>query len=743
MRLILLVVLITISLTQGFTQSFTGQVTDNETREPLIGANVLQLSSSDSTYTVTDEEGSFSFDEVTYPVTLEISYLGYSKKVYTISEPEASFVASLEIDESNIAVSPIVIANPMTSNDVTFSRKEFQILPGAYEDPSRLLLKAPGFTTSNDQANFILYKGLPSNFVNWSLNGAPVVNPNHTSNAGSLSDVSSINAGGVNMISSQVIGRYDFQSAPYGMPYNNTIAGSSDIGLSQYEKSYLNLSLVGLEAGYGFSGEKLPGIQLNYRYSFVGILTGVLGLDFGGEKINYQDLFAKVDLIEKENESLSAFFTYGNSANLHEAVDERDKTSSFKDISDIRFDSDIILSGLRYKRTFANYKFDGTINYSQKEDQRFSITRDPDYSSRNILQQKLLSSTLNFDKPLGNSILQFGANINYTIDNRSKQIFNFDANQLSFKNLNVFPYLNYSKESTRFFLDLGTGLSYNSITGAALLEPSVKLTGKLARDYSITIDYRKNSQLLSAVNFSYDYEPREIIGNHFEASFNVDKQKFDLFFTGYAHYMSQLLTEDNSNYSQFTGLDNPYLGAYNYDGKARSIGVSYGFAIRDFLLKNLTFNANASNFDASFTNHQNNWLDNTFNFSNSYNLLASYVINFQKDKEILISLSTHQRGGLKEFEIEAARSTFTGEVSYDFTTIPQQTLANYSRIDFRFLYNLRKGRFRKYAQSISLDIQNIGNKENDAFTNLDFFNGDIFVQKQLGLIPVLAYRIEF
>lgn len=743
MRSIILVCIVVCFSFAGHGQQLLGMVIDNETRDPLIGANILMASAGDSIYTISNKEGMFSFETERANVELKISYLGFETVKMDANITSELLVIRMNVDESNISISPIIIANPFSTNDVKFNRKEFQILPGAYEDPSRLLLKAPGFSTSNDQANYILYKGFPSNYVNWNINGSTIVNPNHLSNAGSLTDVSNATAGGVNMMSGQVIGTYDFQSAPYDLPFNNTMAGSSDVEFSNYNNSYINLSLVGLEAGYGYDGKKLPKLQLNYRYSFVGILTNVLGLDFGGEKIAYQDFFARTTLIDKENESLSAFAILGSSSNIHNPVEERDESSSFKDISDIKFNSSIFLSGLRYERKLSSYGLKANVNYSRKSDVRSAMSSLPDFTSRDDINQQLVSSIVQVDKILEGSALRFGVKLNLFLDARNNQVLRFPENALEFQNFNLMPFMNWQKEREHYFVDIGTGLTYNSLSKNLNLEPNIKLVGKIDREYSVEFAYRRNSQLLSSVNFNYAITPRESVGDHFESSIKMNKQKFGAFVTGFYHSMGKLLVEKNSNYSQFTGLDHPFIQDYSFDGKARSYGVSLGFSTNDILIKNLDFSANYTTFEAKYSNFDNEWFDNTFSFDHSFNILIGYAINFNKDKEIIISLSTHNRGGLREFDIELARSFYSYEVVYDYNSSPQHTLNPYSRIDFRLLYNIRKGKYRKMAQSLSLDIQNLASKENDAFSSVDFYTGESTVLRQLGMVPVLAYRIEF
>ena len=54
----------------------TGEVVDADNGEPLIGANILIKGT--STGTVTDFDGSFEMRVDNLPVTLEISYIGYT-----------------------------------------------------------------------------------------------------------------------------------------------------------------------------------------------------------------------------------------------------------------------------------------------------------------------------------------------------------------------------------------------------------------------------------------------------------------------------------------------------------------------------------------------------------------------------------------------------------------------------------------------------------------------------------------
>jgi len=64
-------------------------------------------------------------------------------------------------------------------------------------------------------------------------------------------------------------------------------------------------------------------------------------------------------------------------------------------------------------------------------------------------------------------------------------------------------------------------------------------------------------------------------------------------------------------------------------------------------------------------------------------------------------------------------------------------LNNYHRIDLRISF-IKKG---KWKNVFSLDIQNVMNRQNDAYYYFDPLKDEIVLQKQLGLIPILSWRV--
>ena len=69
-----------------------------------------------------------------------------------------------------------------------------------------------------------------------------------------------------------------------------------------------------------------------------------------------------------------------------------------------------------------------------------------------------------------------------------------------------------------------------------------------------------------------------------------------------------------------------------------------------------------------------------------------------------------------------------------------QRIPDYFRTDFRITFKRNKNGF---TRTLGIDIQNLTNAQNVAFYYYDFHSGKVETKKQLGMIPLLSYRLEF
>lgn len=154
------------------TQTLRGRVIDTDSRQPLIGANIILLSSELFKGTTADIDGYFAIEEI--PIgrhTVKISYLGYSDVVLNSIELNSSRESVLEIgmQESAILAEEVVITaerdktetiNQMaTVSARTFSVEESQRYAGSLNDVSRMAQNFAGVGIVNDQRNDLIIRG--------------------------------------------------------------------------------------------------------------------------------------------------------------------------------------------------------------------------------------------------------------------------------------------------------------------------------------------------------------------------------------------------------------------------------------------------------------------------------------------------------------------------------------------------------------------------------------------------------
>jgi hypothetical protein len=100
----------------------------------------------------------------------------------------------------------------------------------------------------------------------------------------------------------------------------------------------------------------------------------------------------------------------------------------------------------------------------------------------------------------------------------------------------------------------------------------------------------------------------------------------------------------------------------------------------------------------------------------------------------------HWRGGLRDQPIHLEASREAGYTVYEDEGDFSVELDDYFRIDLRIY--LRKDKPNK-TTTWSLDIQNLMSRENAYFSLYDPFQDGIRETMQLGVIPVLSYRVDF
>lgn len=97
-------------------------------------------------------------------------------------------------------------------------------------------------------------------------------------------------------------------------------------------------------------------------------------------------------------------------------------------------------------------------------------------------------------------------------------------------------------------------------------------------------------------------------------------------------------------------------------------------------------------------------------------------------------------GGNRLTPIDEGASVARGEAVYLWEARYTEKRADYWRLDTRLSYHLNG---QRSTHTISLDIQNVTNRQNIFGTYYDVQTQKIETIYQNGLIPILNYRLEF
>ena len=294
------------------TQTLRGRIVDEVDNTPLIGVNIIVVSTTDAQLgSTTDVEGNYRIENV--PVgrqTLKVTYVGYEEQTVSniVVTAGKEVVLNFGLRESVSQLNELVIVadtkedKTATNNDLAVvSARSFNVddtkrYAGALGDPSRMAANFAGVVGGNDSRNDIVVRGNSPTGMLWQLEGLNIPNPNHF---GAL-----VSTGGpVSILNNNNLDKSDFMTSAFPAQYGNATAGVFDLklrdGNNQKREFMGQVGFNGFEFGAEgpFSKTSKASYILNYRYSTLAIFQA-LGIEFGTGSNTplYQDLNFKVSV---------------------------------------------------------------------------------------------------------------------------------------------------------------------------------------------------------------------------------------------------------------------------------------------------------------------------------------------------------------------------------------------------------------------------------------------------------------
>lgn len=777
MKFAITILLVSLSLitTAQKTQQLRGTIVDQVLQKPLAGAavNIPILNRS----VLTDAEGNFRFNDVsvgTYRLT--VTNAGFKElaieNIAVNSGKETILTLPMEM-EIRVESEVIIKANSKKNkplNDMSmvsaraFSVEETQRYAASVNDPLRMAQSFPGVLSPDDGNNLIIIRGNSPTGLLWKMEGMDIPNPNHFSSVGA-------SGGGISILSSQLLSNSDFVTGAFAAEYGNAIGGVFDLhlrkGNNEKREYTLQAGVLGLNAAVeGPFSKKYKGSYLvNYRYSTLNLLNRI-GVLPDEASTNFQDLSYNISLPTNRLGNFSIFGFNGRSKDQVKAEFDSTKWEERDDRSPSEFIANTYMNGVTHvihpgkKSTLKS-----AIGYSRTEN-----TDIENYIDDDLHVQPNGRETYTTKKWMFNSTL------NYKVDKRTVfrtgiilNLLNFNFYQLS-RELDTDP-LQVTIDSRgntstqQAFAQLNFKVSDNiSVTGGlhylrlalnktSALEPRFGAKWNISRAASIGLGFGSHSQLQGlGVYFAripVSGQPSMLNKNleftksrHYVVSYN-QRLSSNLVLKTEA-YLQQLSNvpvgeRDSSTFSTLNILEEYVTDQLVNKGSGKNYGVE--ISIERYLKNNFYLTLSNSIYQSKYKALDGIERNTRFNGNYIVTFIAGKDFeSFLKTKTFGINIKTIYAGGQRTTPIDMERSRQAGHTvfrRYDAYSLQNEA---YFRTDIRISMKWNR---KNFTSTLSLDIQNITNRENVYSHYYSAETGKIITTHQTGLIPVLNYKIDF
>jgi len=773
-----------------FTQTIKGRVIDKQTQTTLPGASVIIIAEGKQFGTVTDEDGYFKLNGIGIGrISLNVDYLGYFPAIinnlYLSSGKE--LVVDIEMEEQVIKTQEVVIVakkdktvlnNEMVSlSGRTFTVEESQRYAGARNDVGRMAANYAGVSTANDAVNDIIIRGNSPNGLLWRLEGIEIPNPNHYGNMGST-------GGPVSMLNNNVLSNSDFITSAFPAEYGNALSGAFDLKMrnGNYEKHEFlgQIGFNGFEFGAEgpFSRNSKASYLINARYSTLELMSK-MGVDFGtGTAIpKYSDMTFKVHIPTKSMGTIDIFGLGGiNSIDFvnskKDSTDLRESLYSEKNY-DVYVKNDMAVVGLNHTFLFNESTYSRlTISFSRISNHSIVDSVAKDKSTINLLRQhfknydyianyfvsKKLDSRNNF---------KIGVEVDQKRFSFIDSIYLYDEgrfrNQFDEQNQTILlrAYGQWQFKPVNAVV-INAGIHYQELTlnNHFAIEPRFGVKWFFMPKQSISFGFGLHSK--TAPTYIYFQKVETSPNVYIQPNKNLDFIKAQHFVIGYDWNISPTLRVKLETYYQkiYQGIVENKSSSYSMlnassftwyvpdslvnGGDGRNYGLE--LTVEKFLDKGFYFLFTSSLFDSKYRGSDKVLRSTAFDSKYVFNLLGGKEFEIFRKTEakyrkwITVDGKVTLAGGQRYTPIDVEQSIIKRSTVYHDELAYSQQFKDYFRADIRLAFKLEG---KRTSQEWAFDIQNLSNTKNPLYQDYDVEAGEVKTINQLGLFPMVQYRITF
>jgi hypothetical protein len=752
-------------------QVVRGQVLDVDLQRPIPYAVVSLLDLKDGV--IADSLGHFRFDQVPLGLhTLKVSAIGFNESYVNsfqvISGKET--VLTIKLEEKINLKREIVVkgkglrSKPMNEMSIvsarSFTVEETQKYAAAVNDPARMATNFAGVASADDGNNQIVIRGNSPMGMIWRMEGIEIPNPNHFAALGG-------SGGGISILSAQLLDNSDFLTSAFAPEYGNALSGVFDLSLrkgnNEHREYTAQLGLLGLNlAAEGpFSSKSKGSYLINYRYSTLSILNK-MGLKLTPSTTNFQDLSYHLFMPTVKYGDFSIFSFGGLSNQFFQA----EKDSSLWKVGSDRYSDEFVSNtgmwGLSHKVNlgkkaylksviaYANLKTSYDRDYQMSANENLAMYRSKYKTNRLSLSMQYnrkLNPRLTWRSGAILSSLRFG----YTESYRETVVMplrQFLSSQGTTQNYQGYTNLQY-KWHNKLILTGGFHGMFLALNQTYSVEPRFSIRWTPGLKHAIGFGYGNHGQLQPLGIYFYreldnmpNYQLQFSKAHHLVGSYQYQASKtLRIKSEIYYQYLYQIPISiyDTSTFSMLNAQ-----GDYEREAlRNRGVGKNYGLEIsmEKMLSKNFYYMIALSLYESKYKAANGKWYNTRFNGNELLNVVAGKDFVFKQSKRTIgVHMKSMFAGGYRTTPIDVASSTSLGKVVYYTDRMYSEKLPDYYRFDLRLLY---KWNAAKTTHTLSLDIQNVTNRQNIYDRYFDVESSTIKTYYQLGILPILNYKVEF
>lgn len=778
-------------------QTIRGVVVDRNTRNTLVGANVMLINSNPIVGSTTDIDGRFRIEKVKVGrIGIRVSFLGYTDVSLNNIELTSGkeMVLNIEMEEKVMTSKEVVItANGdkiATQNKMTtvssrgFTVEETQRYAGSRNDVGRMAANYAGVRGVSDSRNDIIIRGNSPSGLLWRLEGVDIPSPNHYSNFGTT-------GGPVSLLNSNLMSNSDFMTGAFPAEYGNAVAGVFDLkmrcGNNEKHEFLAQVGLNGFEGGLEGPISKKTGASylINYRYSTMEVLKK-LGYDFGvGTGVpQYQDVSFKINLPKTKMGSFSLFGVGGISyikmlvSNLDTTKPNNKLDFTVNDNMDVVNSSNMGVLALTHilpigktaylktilSMTYHSFKTNVDtlnnanwtthpyyrVNYSESKP-FISIIFNKRITSHHSVKAGMMASQLKY------SLLDSIFNSYY---NHFRKITNYNGYDFLWQ-----PYLQWQfKLTDDVVFNAGWHFIFYSLNNTWSLEPRAGIKWQFLPTHSLSFGYGRHSQLNpiqayfkqkvlydSVTYVNYNKNLDLLHSQHFVLSYDwIITETMRLKTELYYQIVSNVPVDaEKSNSFSTLNLGSDYVMTVPYHMNNSGSGSNYGveLTLEKFLSKGWYFLITGSLYESKYKGSDGVERNTAFSGTYTGNVLVGkeFILgrknNEQKlRKSISFDLKTNRSGGQRYTPINEEASKYYQLPVYKDSEAYSKQFSDYSKTDLKISFKING---KRITQEFAVDCTNLFNEKNVLSQRMNKKSGTLENSYQLGMLIVPQWRMTF